>query len=294
MIIDSHVHLGCDRYKKATLADLLRSMDGCSVDRAVACAVDQALVIDNRAGNDLLIDAVRRHPDRLAGLACANPWYGQRAVEELQRAVGEGLCGLKIKSPVQGFHLSDEILWPLLEECAKLELPVYCHTGTPVTAMPFQLAYAARMFPTVSFIMGHTGASDFWNDVPYAVDAAENILLETSLVSPTTASACVLELIPKIGPERVLFGSDFPMQSMSLELAKTRNLIDDAAARELVLGGNAARLFLAASVPEAVWPGKPHLRPGRQVELAPKVVGPSKPRTPHAGEWNRQAGGADR
>jgi uncharacterized protein len=243
MIIDAHTHLGCDRYKDATLQRLLNAMDKNRVDRAVICPVDHALVAENRAGNDLLIEAVKSHPDRLRGMAAANPWHGQKAVDEFRRAVAQGLSGLKIKSPVQGFLLSDEIAFDLYAEAERLNVPVYCHTGTYTMAMPFQLAYLARRFPRVKFIMGHSGASDFWSDVPYAIQSAPNIYLETSKTSPTTINSAVLDLVPKIGKGRILFGSDFPVQSFSLELLKLRGITQDTDLIESMLCRNAAAMF---------------------------------------------------
>ena len=71
-------------------------MDESGVERAVVCPMDRHLAVYNRDGNDLVLSAVKRHPRRLIGLATANPWYGAGAVEEVRRALAEGLTGLKL------------------------------------------------------------------------------------------------------------------------------------------------------------------------------------------------------
>ena len=67
---------------------------------------------------------------------------------------------------------------------------VYAHTGTPITAEPFQLAELARTFPDVPMVMGHMGYTDFWYDAVPAALQSENIYLETSLIDmPVTPTA---------------------------------------------------------------------------------------------------------
>lgn len=96
IIIDAHVHLGHGREKNLSADDLLAQMHQYGVDRAVICPVDEEIILYNRVGNERILAAVQAHPDRFVGFAVANPWYGQAAVEELRRAIGEGLRGLKL------------------------------------------------------------------------------------------------------------------------------------------------------------------------------------------------------
>ena len=93
MIVDAHVHLGHGREKRLSADQLLAEMDQHGVARAVICPMDEEIILRNRAGNDRILAAVQAHPDRFVGFAVANPWYGQEAIEELRRAVGEGLRG---------------------------------------------------------------------------------------------------------------------------------------------------------------------------------------------------------
>lgn len=65
----------------------------------------------------------------------------------LRSAFADGLCGLYVHPGLQGFHLTDGIIDPLVEVCVKHNLTIYNHTGTPVCAMPFQIAEIARRHP---------------------------------------------------------------------------------------------------------------------------------------------------
>jgi len=245
-IIDAHVHVGHGREKKLGVDELLAQMDRYGVGRAVICPVEEESVVENRAGNDHILAAVQAHPDRLVGFAVANPWYGQAAVEELRRAVGEGLRGLKLKSSIQGFRLSDEWIDPLIAAAAEFKLPVYCHTGTGNFAMPFQLAELARRFPDAPFIMGHGGAGGDYNyyfDVVPVMELATNIYLETSKNTPSGVHRCV-----RAHPEwagRILFGSNLPAASYSYELSKMSMALEgqDPDVQEATMGGNMSRLL---------------------------------------------------
>ena len=80
VIFDTHTHIGEARHSgRVTTADeLLRSMDRHGVDRSLA--IPFPVVDDHRATHDLIAEAVRRHPSRLAGAACLDPFLGEQAV----------------------------------------------------------------------------------------------------------------------------------------------------------------------------------------------------------------------
>jgi len=86
--------------------------------------------------NDLLAQAVRRHPERFSGLAAVAPQDAAAAARELERAVGSlGLRGAVINSHTHGEYLDDEKFWPIFEAAEALDVPVYLHPQTPPPAM---------------------------------------------------------------------------------------------------------------------------------------------------------------
>ncbi len=182
--IDAHVYLGQGEHLQQSVDQLLALMDEAKIDKAVVCPVDRFLAVANREGNDLMLEAVGRHPDRLAGMAAANPWYGPAAAQEIRRALEAGLTGLMVHSVYQGFRLSDHILDPLLAVAAEFGVPVYAHTGTAGLAEPLHAAELARRFPSINFIMGHAGSSDYGEDAVRAMEFAQNLWLETSRNGP--------------------------------------------------------------------------------------------------------------
>lgn len=239
MIIDAQCNLGEGSRFRVSTRELLELMDANQVARAVIAPVDRFLAVYNREGNDYILGEGRRHRERFLPLISANPWFGTQAVAEVRRGFEAGAAGLKLHPGLQGFQITDEILWPLIDTAQAYDRPVYFHTGTPVTSMPLQLTELAQRFPASKLIMGHMGFSDFWNDVADAAKGAPNIYLETSSHWPSF----VADLVRAVGSRHVLYGSDHPMNVMSLEIEKIVRYIADEEDRENILHRTAEILF---------------------------------------------------
>lgn len=218
MIIDGHCHVGVGHEYQQSVRELLDKMDALGVDRAVICPVDRCIAVDNREGNDFVINAAKAHSQRLYAFATANPWYGKRAVQELQRAMGEGARGIKLHPALQGFLLCDELVYPLVELAEEFNVPMFFHTGTPAFALPTQLVELAQRFPRVNFIMGHMGSTDFKGEAPLAAASVENVYLDTSWILPHWTR----QAIANVGPDRVLFSSDSPLSTLAIEIESKR------------------------------------------------------------------------
>jgi len=152
-----------------------------SPDTAVAIA---------RESNDILADAIRKHPGRFAGLAAIAPHDARRSVTEMDRAINRlGLNGFIVNSHTNGEYLDEEKFWPILEAAEALDRPIYIHPRSlPETSLapfrPYGLAgaswgYAVETgthgmrllfsgvfdrFPNLKIILGHMGEG-----IPYWV-----------------------------------------------------------------------------------------------------------------------------
>jgi predicted TIM-barrel fold metal-dependent hydrolase len=129
-----------------------------------------------------------------------------------------------------------------LELAAEWAWPVYVRTGTPPTALPLPLAELARRFPTVSFLMGRSGATDFWIDAAPALLRAKNLFADTAY-APWDTVLDALAGAPAIGTDRIIFCSDAPYALAGGELRRMMEWPLTDTARAQVLGGNAFRLF---------------------------------------------------
>jgi uncharacterized protein len=236
--IDGYATIGLDREYDLTAGGLLESMDRAGVDRAVIAPVDRSMAVHNREGNDFVLGAAAEHPERFIASCSVNPWYGSEALAEFRRSVSEGARLLVLHPFLQGFVANDELVFPLLDAAADERVPVYFHTGPPGSATPWQLASLAVRFPALDFIMGHCGATDFWNDVVQAASSCPNLYIEASLARPFN----FVVHASKLDPARALMGSAAPLNDLEFEWEQMKKFAppDLWAA---IAGGNLRRLL---------------------------------------------------
>lgn len=122
---------------------------------------------------------------------------------------------------VQGFSANDELAFPLLDLAASQQVPVYVHTGLPGNSTPWQIVDIAQLFPSLAIIMGHCGATDFWNDVPDAAAAAPNIYLESSLARPFHFA----RYMATVGKQKGIIGSWAPLNNLPFEWDQMRKFL---------------------------------------------------------------------
>lgn len=242
MIIDAHVRLGRGREVVLERDDLLATMDRLGIERALVAPDERCIAVDNREGNELVAAAAAASGGRLMPYAVANPWRGARAVDELRRARDAGARALCVDSVLQGFDLLDGMLDPLVELAADAGWFVYVRTGTPPNALPLPLASLARRFPEVAFVMGRSGATDFWIDAAPALRHAPNLYGDTCY-APWDTVLSALAADPEIGAPRLVFSTDAPYTVPEAELRRVVDWPITEAERAEVLGGVVARLL---------------------------------------------------
>lgn len=223
---------------------IVQSMDERGVDVAMLSPADDEVAVRNHEGNERVLALAAKRPDRLLAYAVANPWFGTDAAGELDRALSAGARAVKINSALQGFLLLDPIVDPLVEVARRHGVPVYAHTGTPVHALPLQLAELACRFPDVSFVMGRSGRTDFRGDAPAALTMAPNIFADTSHDYGVTGLTNVYRAF---GARRMVFCSDEPYADAREGLRAVRAVAMTDTERDLVLGNNLHALLSGVS-----------------------------------------------
>ena len=166
--------------------------------------------------------------------------------EKFVRLLTRPIMGIKFHSDLQRLPLDSPRLWTMMEALARSErahLPVYLHTGNFPIYRPLDSPWEKALprllsaFPTVIFVCGHAG----WDAPSAALRAAHahpNLYLETSWQPPHL----IRRLCDKVGPERLLFGSDFPLFSQRRSLRNVRLALTDDEL-PLVTYENAKRLL---------------------------------------------------
>jgi len=245
LIVDIHCHIGTytDINQTFTCEDLLKSMRKYGIYVSVVSKLSK----NTRADNDEVSEAVRKYPSRLIGFAHidpadpGDPKRAKAALEEVERAVNSlGLKGVKFHPSRDGYFPFAEEVYTVMKRIEELKLPVLWHTGpSSVRAFPLQIAYVAKDFPKVPFILGHMGLMGAAEAVP-AAKLSGNIYLETAACAETA----VIELaIKELGAERFVWGTDQPYLHPSVELKKIEVLNISAEDRRKILGENAAKIL---------------------------------------------------
>ncbi len=240
--------------KLATAEDVVAAMGASGVDRTVImgfCWRDGGLCA---AHNDYLIDAVRRYPDRLIGLATVQPLDGIAAAHELERCLQAGLLGCGELGPDgQGFDLTNPAhLGPVAEVLIAADRPLLLHSSEPVghlyggkgTVYPAKLLAAAQAFPDLKLICAHWGGGlPFYELMPEVAAALRNVYYDTAASTYLYDSNIFALGVRLVGAGRILWGTDYPLLGQRRFLERVRAVGLDPADEAAILGGNTARLL---------------------------------------------------
>jgi aminocarboxymuconate-semialdehyde decarboxylase len=238
---------------------------------------DTALRLD-AAMNERIAQAVAKHPARFRGLGSVPLQAPERAADELSRCIDSlGLSGVTISTRVRDREIGDAALRPFWERAEALGAVVFIHpAGNPdprfrkwqlwnSIGQSFEEAMAVASlfyegvldtYPKLKIVVSHGGgympfylgriARNYIEKPATRVNMTKPPLeyvgmlhYDTCVYDPDTLS----QLVAVVGPERIVMGSDYPVGEMKpAEFVRDCAALD-AAAQELVLSRNAARLL---------------------------------------------------
>ena len=234
--------------------------------------------------NDEIAAMHARRPERFLGLATLPLQDPAAALRELDRAMAAGLSGIAVGTHVAGRDLDDAALRPVWRRAAELGCFVLCHPAHPRSAAALRrfhlsnvvgnplestMAYAALVLggvfdevPDLRVCFVHGGgyitaaigrlghAYAVRADVSGSAEPPGEYLRRVYVDSLTHDPAGLRELVRRMGPDRVLLGSDYPADMGVPDPVAAVNAagLDDRE-RAAVLGGNAARLLLSRRMP---------------------------------------------
>ncbi|MCI0391584.1 MAG: amidohydrolase family protein [Acidobacteria bacterium] len=222
-IFDTHAHIGHGLHhnRRYSAEQLLEAMDRFGVDRSVV--IPFPVVEDYREAHDEIARAVKAHPDRVVGAACAYPYIGKEKYrDEVRRCVEElGFRALKLQPQFQPLDPLLPIGDFLYETALEFKLPVIIHTGTGIPyALPSLYIVPARRFPELKIILAHCGGGGmFFAEAIVAAMSCENIWLELSTLLPHQ----ILQVLRHVASSRLMIGSDLP-ENLATELFKIFSL----------------------------------------------------------------------
>lgn len=210
-IIDCHNHMG--RWQAffipqhGTADQMVHCMDMLGIDQVFVTA-HASIGPDYIYGNNMVIDAVKKYPDRIYGYVTVNPNYVEDMTHELDRCLSiPGFRGIKLHPGCHGRPIDYKLYEAAYRRADDHKLPILIHVWGigDVNAVE----HLSAEYPNARFIMGHFGA-----DVPgmtHAIDVInkrDNVYGDTAL---STALEGQLEwLVSETNPKRIVFGTDMP------------------------------------------------------------------------------------
>jgi hypothetical protein len=154
---------------------------------------------------------------------------------------------------LQGYSLADEqVMAPVAEAATALGLVLLTHASEPVghaypgkgDVTPQTILALAERWPELTIVAAHWGGGlPFYELMPEVAAAARNVYYDTA-ASPLLYRMDVYQTVVGIvGPQRVLFGTDYPLlqQRPFLRRLRAAGLPEDALAQ--ILRANAMRVL---------------------------------------------------
>lgn len=277
MIIDGHTHIfprqvreNRQKYCQKDLAfdriygdgkaemigpeSLIAEMDAAGVDMAVVCGFpwqNHELCV---MGNDAVLDAVQRFPNRLVGFGCVYPEEPDRALNEIDRCVTEGLRGIgELGFYTRGMTHQDIVrMEPICRVISHLKIPLLLHANETVGhSYPGkgdtdlrEIYRFVSSFPDVSIILAHWGGGlIFYEMMPSVARVTQRVYYDTA-ASPFLYRKDIYRVAHEIiGPDRIIFGSDYPLIRPRRYLDDIQNAGLDRTPVDQILGENLRRLL---------------------------------------------------
>ncbi len=142
---------------------------------------------------------------------------------EVNRAIGMGLAGIKIHPDIQGVDIDDPRLFKLYE-IMEGRIPLYLHMGDDRPqyrfSEPKKLAHVLRCFPRLEAVAAHLGGYKAADEAIEFLAGNDRVWYDTSsalwYLTPERAG----EIIRALNPEKVMFGTDYPVKNPAGELER--------------------------------------------------------------------------
>lgn len=268
MVFAHHAHVfPAEIRPDGTLANLLASMDRFGLDQAVCFPPFPYHMAKAKLGNanDWLASAIEGHADRLTAFGTVDP-ESRAAPDEVRKLAGMGIRGIKLHPAAQDFAIDSPLARPFYEAAAEAGMILTFHTGVhsaPIErTRPSLIDSLLFAYRGIKVTLEHVGGRAFRQE---AVGVIQNHATAAGPDAPGRAYGGLtsvlavarnhpwrlspreaMDLVADTGAELLVFGLDFPFnppEHFGRLLREIRSLPLPLRQRELILGGNLARLL---------------------------------------------------
>jgi predicted TIM-barrel fold metal-dependent hydrolase len=175
-----------------------------------------------------------------------DPGQGARADLAFLQENRSDIAGLKLHPSLSRVRVTEPGYAPFLDFARSQRLPVLVHCGQwqEVASYRFVLELAHR-YPDVGFIMAHGGGNNaaLRLEAPREIErqgSPPNVYLDLTGLGLWWAAEIAIN---RLGADRFLYGSDFPLGHPKVLLGLVDALRIPAADKDLILGQNLLRLL---------------------------------------------------
>lgn len=242
-MIDNHIHLNGSELPNETLAEGDRLGIRLFVGSSIANYVYYPTFDQVLQANDDMAAVARTHPDRVAAYCYVNPRHGAKAVTDFCRRIeNRTMIGLKLWIAT---YCNDPLVYPFVEQAIAYKLPILVHAWSKsVGQLPYEskadhVADLAQRYPEARIIMAHMGGQV--ETSMNTIAPFPNVYTDTS-GSPIGAHEVALA-VKRLGPERVIFGSDLGGVCLASSLGKVLDAGLSPEAVQFITEGNMQRLL---------------------------------------------------
>ncbi len=260
LVIDSHCHIYPDKiaekaegaienfyhvhgFGDGTLGMLEREGDRAGVDRyivqSVATSPKQVSSI-----NHYISGVAENSGGKFIGLGTLHPDSKdiQKDVEEI---IALGLHGVKLHPDIQGFKIDDYRCLKIYELCEKARLPILMHTGDSRydNSNPNRLLPILEIYTDLIIVGAHLGGWSIWEEASKKLCGIDNLYVDCSSSFHWLSDEKIKEIFARYKTNRILFGTDYPMWSPSVELERFLSLGYSEKEKKQILSENAIKVF---------------------------------------------------
>ena len=238
-INDYHVHMGSSSSgEDYSVKALIASMDKFDIERSGLSILNGPLVAPL---NDKVMEAVKEYPDRIVGYAYINPREAD-AIKEVNRCLSvPGMRGVKFHAWKHGYFPSNNgAIDRIIDAIEPYDVPILTHTGTAPMCLPQQWAEIAKRHPNVKFVFAHIGYLDYGYDCVACTKELPNVWVDTAGQEEIQV---IEKALKDLGPDRIIFGTDWPYKYPGSELVKFEPYNLSAEDRQKIFYDNAKKLW---------------------------------------------------
>ena len=258
-IIDAHTHPMLDPESQIVARphppeDYRALAEGTRITRAAALTIARAGELSStRQRNDAVIKLASDSGGFFYPVCSVHPADGPAALEEVDRVAAQDAAWLKLHPNTQEFDVADPAVALVVLRATEVGLPVLFDAYSPWDAnQPGKFVNLAMAVPEARLILAHAHGPGFPQLLFYDILARypwwrRNVWVDISATGPLLAGGPFADqfswVLRKLGTDRVIFGSDYPIDDPLAALLAFGELGFTDAEQAAILHDNAAALL---------------------------------------------------